>query len=131
VTRKDRRYPQTLRANRKRLELLAILAPEGKCAECDSTEKLAVDHVKQKDWDANKLSSTARVARYWREFKAGVPMQALCETCNGKKNGRDHRWKPEGAVEAPVPPPPAEHESHGGDDLEGLLSTMEEEFPQC
>lgn len=43
---------------------------------------LQIDHVNGKTWQANRLSQAGRIARYWAEYKAGVPLQVLCETCN-------------------------------------------------
>ncbi len=73
---------------RRRGELVRLLSPELKCAGCGNQAKgpaeLIVDHVDGKSWTASKLSSSQRIARYWREYKAGIPMRALCSTCSDR-----------------------------------------------
>ena len=64
-----------------RMQLYAALG--GKCAMCASTQQLEVNHIRGKDYDANKLNSLARVRRYLDEYIAGVPMNLLCKPCNG------------------------------------------------
>lgn len=74
------------RAIRRRVALIIELAPNLKCAECGrqahDPAELTVDHIHGKAWRAGKLSSSQRVARYWREYRAGVLMRALCGPCN-------------------------------------------------
>jgi len=69
-------------AKRKRLELIEELG--GKCAKCDSKEKLEVDHINGRNYSVRRLASNSRVIRYWREYKSGVPLRVLCSDCNKK-----------------------------------------------
>jgi hypothetical protein len=62
----------------------------GRCACCQrdlSPDLLEVDHVNGRAWLLRKLNRWARVARYWREFLAGVELRALCRHCNARLGG--------------------------------------------
>ncbi len=61
-------------------ELRAALGD--RCIECGSRSNLTIDHVKGREYEARKLSSTSRVARYWKEFEEGVKLRLLCNSCN-------------------------------------------------
>lgn len=84
--RKAESARKTASAARLRDELIRELAPDLRCARCgeqvEHSSLLQVDHVDGKSWTARKLSSTARVARYRREHRAGVALRALCGLCN-------------------------------------------------
>ncbi len=56
----------------------------GKCARCDNSEELplSIEHVNGRQWDVRKYRLDARVKRYWAEYRAGVPLLALCIPCN-------------------------------------------------
>lgn len=88
MTRKQRRAEcqrKIQSAKRLREALIIELAPDLRCAKCGEQFEvcqLQVDHVDGKAWRASKLSLTSRVARYWREYRAGIPMRALCSLCN-------------------------------------------------
>lgn len=73
-----------LRANTLRHKLLAELG--GKCALCNSRWQLAVDHVDGRQWVPSMSSQYIRVLRYWKEYRAGVRLRALCRKCNGGYN---------------------------------------------
>lgn len=36
------------------------------------------------------MNQWTRIARYWREYNAGVRLRALCRSCNGK-DGRNRQ----------------------------------------
>ncbi len=58
----------------------------GLCAKCRryfSHDRLEIDHVEGSSWSKRSVSAWMRVARYWREFYAGVKLRALCRGCNG------------------------------------------------
>jgi hypothetical protein len=58
----------------------------GQCARCRrylSFDLLEVDHVAGATWNKRACNAWVRAARYWREFKAGVLLRALCRSCNG------------------------------------------------
>lgn len=66
--------------------LIAILAPDGRCALCGTkprTKRLQIDHVDGRDWTPRNHNAWIRAARYWREFESGVRLRALCKRCNG------------------------------------------------
>lgn len=84
--RREAQRKQLERTTRRREALVIELAPDLCCAECgeqfDHPQWLQIDHVNGKAWTARKLSPSSRVARYWREYLAGIPMRALCGACN-------------------------------------------------
>lgn len=85
--RKAEYKAQAARTARRRAELVLLLSPDLTCAFCGgvkSVAELVIDHADGKSWTANKLSSSQRVARYWREFKAGMPMRTLCNPCSDR-----------------------------------------------
>jgi hypothetical protein len=65
-------------------DLITRLSPNGRCATCDETEGLEVDHIDGRDWSPRDLSRSQRAEKYWDEYNAGVKMQALCRSCNGR-----------------------------------------------
>lgn len=82
-------------ARRRRIRLLEILAPDSRCAECGEQrpiDELQVDHVDGCTWNKNKLSRWSRVALYWREFAVGIPLRALCGSCNSSDGALRFRW---------------------------------------
>lgn len=75
---------QTLYAQRVRSELINKMG--GVCVDCgaDDQDKLEFDHVHGRDYEPKKLSYSARLARYRREFEAGL-LRLLCADCNKKR----------------------------------------------
>lgn len=86
MTPQQRTQERTFYAKRRRAALILALAPKLECAACgvrvDGPEELVVDHADGKAWRAGRISSHGRVARYWREYLAGIPMRALCFSCS-------------------------------------------------
>lgn len=83
--------------HKRKVDLLKKLSPEGVCHKCGEKfphEDLTVDHLSAEGagWDHNELNQRARVARYWREYEAGVPLGAACGTCNYTDGGH-RRWR--------------------------------------
>jgi hypothetical protein len=84
-------------AKERRVALLKRLAPPSaqspeaglcdSCGERHAYEHLDVDHLDGRSWELRKLSRWGRVARFWREFEAGVRMRALCKSCNRREGG--------------------------------------------
>jgi hypothetical protein len=81
----------------RRVALLRVLAGvlpsanRASCAECGAeyrVEDLVVDHVDGRVWDLKALGSWNRAARYWREFRAGVRLRALCISCSCRDGAR-------------------------------------------
>lgn len=66
--------------------LIAVLG--GVCAWCGSDDHPEVDHVDGRDWVPRELSATARLQRYFAEFRAGVRLRVLCKRCNSKDGRR-------------------------------------------
>lgn len=86
MTPQERTAYQMKYANKRRLDLIKILSPEGRCAECSEIvghDGLEVNHVDGIGWDHNTLAPHRRHARYWREYENGVALNALCQPCNG------------------------------------------------
>lgn len=73
---------QTAYYRRRMAELFKVVGEE--CVLCGSKEDLTIDHVDGIGWERNAVSSSARVARYWRELEAGVRLRTLCNSCNGR-----------------------------------------------
>jgi len=89
-TPNERTRARLERAKRRRTDLARLLSPEGICDSCTQVfphEELAIDHVDGRDWEPHKLSPQMRAARYWREYKAGVRLRAICNSCNGQEGG--------------------------------------------
>jgi hypothetical protein len=78
---RGRHYRNSRRAREQREELIELLG--GKCAECDDEDDLEIHHKDGRDWEPRGMSSHARVARYWREYRAGIRLGVLCAKCNG------------------------------------------------
>lgn len=72
---------QAVYCQRVRAELLEKLG--GKCVKCgeDNQEELEFDHIYGRAYEARKLSSSARMARYKREAAANK-LRILCGDCN-------------------------------------------------
>lgn len=79
----------------RRVALLAQLVREAggdprrpRCAHCRrrvrQLARLEVDHVDGRDWQPRDFSQGERVDRYWREYRAGVALRALCRRCNAQ-----------------------------------------------
>jgi hypothetical protein len=89
--------PRVDLADRLRVSLLCVLAPEWRCAKCGTShevEDLEVDHIDARDWSGRALSRLQRAKRYWSEFLAGVRLRALCRSCNAI-DGNHRRWSRE------------------------------------
>jgi hypothetical protein len=66
----------------------------GQCAKCRgyfSFDRLQIDHVDGATWRHRAVSAWMRVARYFREFRAGARMRALCVKCN--RGHLNNRWR--------------------------------------
>ena len=88
-------------AHQSRLDLLHVLAPDGRCRMCNRRPRrglgaLEVDHVNGRDWAPRDLPMHQRIARYWQEYRDGVKLRALCRRCNAKdgahRRGRAAPW---------------------------------------
>lgn len=83
-------------AKRRRRALVTKLG--GVCADCGSKRRLEIHHVEGRTWDVEKLSPQCRAARYWREYREGIPLAVLCKSCNSKR-GDPRREQPEETLE--------------------------------
>lgn len=70
-------------AKRRRNDLVMLLG--GVCVECGATTKLEIDHVNGRDYDIRRLCPSARVSRYWREYREGIPLTVRCKECNTRR----------------------------------------------
>jgi hypothetical protein len=78
-------------AQKRRVDLLRVLTPEGRCDKCKDLfrhDLLEVDHVDGITWDHNELNQSQRSTMYWKEHKAGIPLRALCQPCNGSDGAK-------------------------------------------
>lgn len=90
MTPAERTAENVFYAVRSRHRLVRVLAPDLRCARCGKrckVEDLDIDHVDGRTWRVEELSSSARVARYWAEHRAGVRLRALCEGCSARDGG--------------------------------------------
>jgi len=81
-------------AHKRRLDLVRELSPDGSCSKCHEVvghENLEVNHTDGITWDHDSVNQHRRYARYWREYKTGVAMSALCQPCNGSDGQRFRR----------------------------------------
>lgn len=77
-----------------RVQLLEVLAPDGKCAICGvvfQLELLTIDHVDGCTWDRYAIPSWQRHLKYWTEHEAKVRLRAVCGPC-GSRDGAT-RWQ--------------------------------------
>lgn len=91
MTAAERTAYHTRYACRRRELLVRQLSPELRCAQCGEVhtiDNLDIDHMDGRLWRIDTVSASQRVARYWREFKAGVRMRVLCHPCSGRDGGR-------------------------------------------
>jgi len=61
-----------------------IVAMGGKCSLCPRRSKLEFDHPHGRDWSPSRTSRWVRLARYKREWSAGL-IRLLCRSCNASK----------------------------------------------
>lgn len=88
---RGRHYRQSVWARERKEELLDLLG--GECKGCGDEEDLEIHHVDGRSWEPRQVSSHMRVVRYWREYLAGVRLEALCARCNGWDGQRRMRDK--------------------------------------
>lgn len=93
-TKSSGRDPQrhTKLARQRRQQLIEELG--GRCALCDSTWNLQVDHQFGRGWNVRKLSSLQRVNKYIEEAKMGL-IRVLCLECNSRINPKNRKTQPE------------------------------------
>jgi len=88
IVREDGLTPTQRRARKAKarlLELIQRLAPDGCCAQCGlhfGVGALEVSYTDGAPFKPNQLGRWDRVARYWRDYEAGVEMRALCSSDN-------------------------------------------------
>lgn len=88
--------PRAEQALQMRIQLIAVLAPDGRCALCGAVhelEELEVDHVDGCTYNKRRLAAWSRAELYWREFDAGVPLRAACKPCNSSDGTRRFRGR--------------------------------------
>lgn len=83
-----------------RIQLLEVIAPDERCAECGQpfpVELLEVDHPDGRTWCGRRLNFLDRIRKQWHEYWAGVELRALCRKCNAS-DGRRFRGQRRYAV---------------------------------
>ncbi len=65
---------------------MLVEALGGQCAVCSSTRDLEIDHVEGITWQHERLNWLDRLRRYVEEFRRGVALRLLCDSCNGARN---------------------------------------------
>lgn len=91
LTREQRKAERLFYSKRRRVDLIKVLSPDGRCARCGEVfdhAELEVDHVCGRSWVARAVSMAMRAARYWREHRDGVKLRALCRGCSALDGGR-------------------------------------------
>lgn len=79
-----------------RVGLIEALSPEARCGRCgvqSEHESLEIDHQDGRDWYGRDLNFLDRIRRQWREFDRGVPLRALCRSCNASEGTIRFRGK--------------------------------------
>lgn len=83
-------------AHQLRISLIEVLAPTRCCGICRrrfALEDLEIDHPDGCTYRKRTLAAWSRAAKYWAEFDAGVPLRALCKSCNSR-DGQKLRGRP-------------------------------------
>jgi hypothetical protein len=91
MTASERTAANTYYAVKRRHDLVRVLSPELRCSICGEVHRIAqldIDHQDGRLWRVEKVSPSARAARYWREHEAGVRLRVLCHSCGGRDGGR-------------------------------------------
>lgn len=76
-------------SDRSKGALVAVLSPNGRCAQCFRPGAMEVDHIDGRDWSPRAASKAQRVARYWDEHDSGVKLRALCRSCNARDGAKN------------------------------------------
>lgn len=61
-----------------------VAALGGRCALCQRTSRLELDHIDGRTWSPRAVSWHLRIKRYREEMAAGL-LQVLCRSCNALK----------------------------------------------
>ena len=93
MTPNERTKERAKYAQKRRVDLVKLLSPEGKCSGCGETfehPSLTIQHAGESgaSFVHNRSSQHGRAAAYWREYKAGVPLEAMCGSCNSSDGYR-------------------------------------------
>lgn len=97
MTPNERTKERARYAQKRRVDLVKLLSPDGKCSGCGEPfehPSLTIQHAGESgaSFVHNRSSQHGRAAAYWREYKAGVPLEAMCGSCNSR-DGRRHYGK--------------------------------------
>ena len=96
MTPNERTAERTFYAVRRREDLVRKLSPDLTCGICGGVfhlDQLHVDHVDGVRYDRALLSPHQRAAAYWKDYRAGEKMRALCWPCSGR-DGNKFRGRP-------------------------------------
>jgi hypothetical protein len=93
MTANERTRYQSRYAQKRRVDLVRLLSPDGKCSGCGNIfehESLTIQHAGESgcDFRHDELNQSRRAAAYWREHASGVPLEAMCGSCNSSDGYR-------------------------------------------
>lgn len=91
MTPNERTKYQAKYAQKRRVDLVRLLSPDGVCAKCAEVfdlKALTIQHVDGITWKHKELNQAKRSARYWKEFTDGVKLETLCGSCNSSDGYR-------------------------------------------
>lgn len=93
MTSNERTRYQSKYAQKRRVDLVRLLSPDGKCSGCGEIfehESLTIQHAGESgcSFKHAELNQHRRSAAYWREHEAGVPLEAMCGSCNSSDGYR-------------------------------------------
>jgi hypothetical protein len=93
MTPNERTRYQAKYAQKRRIDLVRLLSPEGKCSGCGETfdhESLTIQHAGEAgcSFKHDELNQCRRSAAYWREYEAGAQLEAMCGSCNSSDGYR-------------------------------------------
>ena len=93
MTPNERTKERAKYAQKRRVDLVKLLSPEGKCSGCGETfehPSLTIQHAGESGCSFRhaELNQHRRAAAYWREHEAGVALEAMCGSCNSSDGYR-------------------------------------------
>ena len=93
MTANERTRYQAKYAHKRRVDLVRVLSPDGKCAGCGETfehESLTIQHAGEGgcSFKHAELNQHRRATAYWREHEAGIALEAMCGSCNSSDGYR-------------------------------------------
>lgn len=94
ISKRWQREKPQVKLRAKQLRELLIKELGGACWECNSTQRLHLDHPRGKTWQPREKNCMQRIRLYWRDFN-DRNLRLLCEHCNcsdGARRGNAKRF---------------------------------------